>query len=371
MKVLQVIDSGGLYGAERVVLSLMGALRDNGIESALASIGEPGVSEKALETEARREGHRVERHIMKAGPDRGGARALVGWAREQGFDILHTHGYKANTLVAGMSRRRRGLPAVATLHGWTSTRFFSRQRAYEMAERLALHRAERVVAVSQAMVDRWRLKRRYGCRLSVITNGIEVPKAHSSTCPEWLEQFKAGRPAIFAAGRLSREKGFDVLIDALAILRQQGLDVCLLIAGEGPERAALEERVKTHGIESAVLMPGYIENAGHLVSCFDIVAIPSRTEGLPIVLLEALFSGVPVAATAVGEIPAVMRRCNAGTCVAPGDATGLASTLGFHVHAESGSFDASSVASIASELYSTSAMADAYRTVYSRELTVA
>ena len=371
MKVLQVIDSGGLYGAERVVLALIQSLRDSGVETALASIGEPGCSEKALETEARRQGHRVERHTMKAGPDRRGARALVTWAREQGFDILHTHGYKANTLVAGMSRGKRGLPVVATLHGWTSTGRFSRQGVYETAERLALHRAERVVAVSHAMVDRWGLKRRYRGRLSVIANGIAVPKAYPSTCPEWLEQFKAGRPAIFAAGRLSREKGFDVLIEAVGILRKKALDVCLLVAGEGPERAALEEQVRTLGIESAVLMPGYIENAGRLVSSFDVVAIPSRTEGLPIVLLEALLSGVPVAATAVGEIPAVMKRCNAGSCIAAGDAGGLASTLGFHVHAESGSFDSASVVSIASALYSTSAMVDAYKAVYSRELTVA
>jgi glycosyltransferase involved in cell wall biosynthesis len=370
MKVLQVIDSGGLYGAERVVLALMDALRDSGVETALASIGEPGSSDKALETEARRQGHRVERHAMKAGPDRRGARALVTWAREQGFDILHTHGYKANTLVAGMSRSQRGLPVVATLHGWTSTRRFSRQRAYETVERLALHRAERVVAVSHAMVDRWGLKRRYQGRLSVIANGIAVPKAHSSPFPEWLEQFKAGRPAIFAAGRLSREKGFDVLIEAVGILRRKAIDVCLVVAGEGPERAALEEQVRTLGLESAVLMPGYIENAGRLVSSFDIVAIPSRTEGLPIVLLEALLSGVPVAATAVGEIPAVMDRCNAGSCVAAGDAKGMASILDFHVRRDPGSFDAAAVAAAASSAYSIDAMVDAYKSVYSRELTV-
>jgi glycosyltransferase involved in cell wall biosynthesis len=147
--------------------------------------------------------------------------------------------------------------------------------------------------------------------------------------------------------------------------------VCLLIAGEGPERAALEEQVKALGMESAVLMPGYVENAGRLVSRFDIVAIPSRTEGLPIVLLEALLSGVPVAATAVGEIPAVMTRCSAGPCVAAGDARGMASILGVHARAESGAFDAVSVASIASAVYSISAMVEAYKSVYSGELTVA
>jgi glycosyltransferase involved in cell wall biosynthesis len=368
MRVLHVIDSGGLYGAERVVLALMGALREDGIECALASIAEENLPEKALEAEARALGFAVRRHTMGAGPDFRRARELVEWAKDEGFDLLHTHGYKANTLVAGMRRKQRRLRAVATLHGWTATRYFSRMRAYETAERFMLRNADRVVAVSEALVERWALRRRYGDRLRVIHNGIPVDSGHmADECaplPREIAEFIHGRKAIFAAGRLSPEKGFDVLIEALPILKSKGLDVRLVLVGEGKQRARLAEQARALEVGDAVMMPGYHENAGRLMRYFDAIAIPSRSEGLPIVLLEALMAKVPIVATAVGEMPAVLRRCGARPAIDVGHATALTNELERVLNGVYDSAALEQISNRATELYSAQAMGARYRDLY-------
>lgn len=364
MKTLQIIDSGGLYGAERVVLTLVRSLENLEVESTLVSITEPDEPEKAIESEARRLGLSVRRWTLGRGTDLSGARLLAAWARENGVDVLHTHGYKANILIAGMSRKRRKLPVLATLHGFTSMRMLSRMRAYEIAERAALKRADHVAAVSQSLVDRWDLERRYAGRLSIVHNGLPVDESEPSTPPDAVSDFIDGRRCVLAAGRLSPEKGFDVLLDALGSLRHAGFDVRLVLAGEGGGRAELEEQARTLGIEDAVLLPGYVDAVGKIAHVFDAVAIPSRSEGLPVILLEALFAGVPVIATDVGEMPAVLRDCGGGTCIAPEDAPALARRLEEALFSRRESWNGGIVSEKARGLYSATKMAVNYRSLY-------
>lgn len=370
MRVLHVIDSGGFYGAEQVLLYLIEGLRAMNVECSLASIAEPGSETKPLEKEARSRNIDVSRVTMSRGPDYRAARRLVESARNDGFDVLHTHGYKANIMIAGLPRGTRKMPVIATLHGWTGTRLLSRIGAYEALERLVLRRAESVVAVSNRMVEQWRLDSRYGDRLRVIHNGIPAasPGRGGAPCPARVKDFVDDRKSIFAAGRLSPEKGFDVLIDALALVRSKGVDVCLVLAGEGREKEGLLGRVRDLGIESAVLMPGYVKNVRNLMAYFDVVAIPSRTEGLPIVLLEALMNGIPVAATAVGEMPIVMQNCDAGACVEPHDADSLANRLLSLLQGEDLARNPGAFAVEACRSYSAERMAAAYFELYHEQL---
>jgi glycosyltransferase involved in cell wall biosynthesis len=370
MKVLQVIDSGGLYGAERVLLTLMKGLGEYGTETELASIGLPGEPEKPLEVEARRLGLETRRVTMKTGADLSAARRLAQGAAAEGFHLIHTHGYKANILLGGLRRKTRRLPVVATLHGWTSTDGLSKMGLYERLERLALRHAERVVAVSEVMVERWELDQRYGAHLRVIPNGIESPEAETTSAevPEDIRRFVGSRRSVIAAGRLSQEKGFDVLVDALALMREAGLDVCLVIAGEGEERQALAGRAQDRGVLEAVMMPGFFPGVRSLLAEFDALAIPSRTEGLPVVLLEALMRGVSVVATRVGGIPAVLERCGAGACVAPDDPRALADELTKVLESPRDPAASRGVAERAGRAYSAQAMNEAYIRLYAEAL---
>lgn len=366
VKVLQVIDSGGLYGAERVLLTLMDALRPRGVDCELASIGLPGEPEKPLETEAASMGLPTRRISMKVGVDRSAARHLIDVAATDHFDLLHTHGYKANILVGGVPRSRRSLPVVATLHGWTAGRTLGKMRLYETAERFALRRADRVVAVSQKMVDVWSLARRYRGRLEVIPNGIAVPESddESGKLPPEVERFVQAGPTIAAVGRLSREKGFDVLLDALARVRSNGVPARLVIAGEGDERSALEQQARHLGLTDSIMLPGYIQSMGQRLNQFAFLCMPSRTEGLPIVMLEALLSGIPVVATSVGEVPAVLEHCQGGRAVPPDDAESLAAAISEALLRPADDPSRARATAAARERYSAGSMAAAYLKAY-------
>ncbi|MFC0465292.1 glycosyltransferase [Kineococcus gynurae] len=108
---------------------------------------------------------------------------------------------------------------------------------------------------------------------------------------------RGSRPRIVAVGRLARQKGFDVLLDAFARARGAGLDAELVVVGEGEEREALEAQAAELGVADRVHLPGHVPDAQTIIAGADLFVLSSRYEGLGLVLLEALAHGVPVIAT--------------------------------------------------------------------------
>jgi glycosyltransferase involved in cell wall biosynthesis len=321
MKIFHVIDSGGLYGAEVMLLYLMEEQCRMGLEPILASIGDPCCGEKPLEAEARRRGLRVEPFRMRPGPNIAGAFHVLRFARHEEVDLLHSHGYKGNILFGLMPKSIRRIPMVATLHGWTSAGRMNRMWLYEWLDRLSLCFIDRVVIVNGAMRDRVKLK-----RIHVVDNGIPVYESDISgrtedekhqVDPE-IKAFCHGGFTIGAIGRLSKEKGFGILLDALKEVADKYPEVRLLILGEGSERVALKAKTTRLGLEDRVLMPGYVANARDYLHLFGVFAMPSLTEGLPIVLLEAMQAGVPIVASRVGGMPDVLAHGRAGLLIEPG-----------------------------------------------------
>jgi glycosyltransferase involved in cell wall biosynthesis len=232
-------------------------------------------------------------------------------------DVVHTHGYRAD-LLAGSLGRRAGLPTVTTLHGFTGGDW--KLRLYEKLQLRALKRFDGVVAVSAEMA-RELSSRVDGTRLHIIPNafaasGRPLDRAAARRVlgiPN--DQFRLGW-----VGRLSHEKGPDIMVQALA---RAASDAHLSFIGDGPERARVEQLANELGVSSRITFHGVRQDAASLLSAFDAVVLSSRTEGTPIVLLEALASGTPVIATAVGGIPAVVQADHA-LVVPPLDPAALA-----------------------------------------------
>lgn len=322
MKILHIIDSGGLYGAEVMLLNLMGEQLALGHEPVLASIGDPGIPEKPLEAECKRRGFRSGVFRMRPGPNLIGALEVLRFARDEQVDILHTHGYKGNILFGFLPRFVRRFPMVATLHGWTWSGGMNRMRVYEWLDSLSLSRVDRVVTVSSAMQNHPRLKNRRNLALEVVPNGIPldsdaVAKDATDLNPEIIAFCQSGF-TIGAIGRLSPEKAFEALLEVVASLAALGTVVRLVILGEGGLRSSHEAAIKRLGIEKNVLMPGYVSDAKRYLSFFNLFAMPSLTEGLPMVLLEAMQAGVPIIATRVGGIPDVLQEGKCGLLINPG-----------------------------------------------------
>ncbi|MCC5794579.1 MAG: glycosyltransferase, partial [Chromatiales bacterium] len=204
MRVLHLIDSGGLYGAERMLLMLCQGLIDKGVSSSILSCGAPDDPEKPIEAEARRQSIPVKPWRMRPGLNLAGMREIWRYIQEQRVDLVHSHGYKFNILLALTRQTSRRIPAVATIHGYLNGKFPGRQWLYETLDRQCRRRLDRVVFVA-------RQPRALARRECVIHNCIATgtgPAIHAGP---------AHRLAII--GRLSTEKGHDRALSALAMLR--------------------------------------------------------------------------------------------------------------------------------------------------------
>lgn len=130
-------------------------------------------------------------------------------------------------------------------------------------------------------------------------------------------------PVIGTVGRLHRQKGFDILLRALAALPGANL----VIVGDGPDRLELEALAAELGVAPRVRFEGWSDRPRDHLTAFDIFALPSRFEGFPLAILEAMLAGLPVVATRVGSVAEAVADGETGTLVAPEDVTGLTEAL--------------------------------------------
>lgn len=282
----------------------------------ILSAGEPQIGDKPIEIEARRLKIPVTPWRMKPGFNLKGSAEIITWARAEGFQLLHSHGYKFNVLMGLWPERTRKLPLVATLHGYVKGQRFTKSWLYESVDRMVLARMRQVVLVSEAMRQQVPKRIAHSDRTSVVANGLStqsVRELANQPISEAIETFIAGRDRfILGVGRLSAEKGFDRLIAAFSVLRKQHPRLGLVIVGEGKQRAALEEQATALGVSEGVLLPGFVQPVPPLMKRTLVLCMPSLTEGLPITLLEAMTLEVPVVACDVGEIANVLGQGKGG-----------------------------------------------------------
>ncbi len=248
--------------------------------------------------------------------------------REIRADVLLCHGYKAD-LLGRRAARRAGVPVAAVSRGWTAESF--RVRLYERIDRFCLCWMDRVVGVSEAQAQK---VRRAGVRedkIRVIYNAVDPdrfaePDARYRT--KLMKYFRTPKSRIIgAAGRISPEKGFGVLVEAAERVVSADPSAGFILFGEGAGRAALLEQIKAAGLAGSFVVVGFRNDLDRFIPFFDVLALPSFTEGLPNVVLEACAANVPVVATTVGGTPEVIENDVNGLLVAPGDAEALANRL--------------------------------------------
>lgn len=168
-------------------------------------------------------------------------------------------------------------------------------------------------------------------RVQVIVNGVDAERFAPAPRNEVLRYALGAEPGDVLVGcvaRLDPVKDHDTLLRAFALLRESQLDarVRLVLVGEGEERCRIEALARSLGIDSRITLLGDRADIDRLMPQFDILALASRTEGLPMVLLEAMACGIPCVATSVGGIPGLFAG-GAGELVSPGDTQELAEKL--------------------------------------------
>jgi glycosyltransferase involved in cell wall biosynthesis len=259
--------------------------------------------------------------------DRSVVRRLLDVCREYNVAVWHGHDYKSN-LIGVWLKRHWPMQLVTTLHGWVKHTW--KTPLYYALDRFSLRWYERVICVSE---DLYEAALRSGLpreRCVLIHNAIATDefqrRADTSEAKHRLG-FRLDRPLVGAVGRLSAEKGFDVLLEALARLVRLGRQVDLAIIGEGDEMPALRRLVLERGLLDHVHLLGYRSDIIALYEAFDAFALSSYREGLPNVLLEAMAMEVPVVATSIAGVPALLSQGRDGLLVPPGDPAALAAEL--------------------------------------------
>jgi glycosyltransferase involved in cell wall biosynthesis len=249
--------------------------------------------------------------------------------RGRSFDIAHSFLYRAN-IFGRLAGPRCGIPKIVN-----SVRVTAEEESPLMRflDRRTIHRADRVCVLSRALSAD--LRERTGLpadRIAVIPNGIDTAAADRALAAAG-EAARAGLGlshadlVVASIGRLHRQKGFDVLLEAfrpLALAHPRGR---LIIAGEGPERAALEEKAAALGIAGRVLFTGAVSSPWNVLAAADIFVLPSRYEGMPNALLEAMAAALPVVATGVGAVPEMIEDGRQGFVVPPQDPQAIAAAL--------------------------------------------
>ena len=259
------------------------------------------------------------------------ARAVA--ALGQRIEVVHAHQLLSPASAALAAGALTGPPFVVTAHASGTVgdvASLARQGPLGRARLLALRQlAGAFVAVSGPIRDELEAAGIPPARVRTIPNGVDTRRFAPVDPAErrWLRRTLGlpPVPAVVYSGRLSPEKGVDVLVDGWAVARRRGVLGTLCLVGDGPERAALERRARDHGILGTVRFAGSAPDVTPWLRAADAFALPSRTEGLSVALLEAMATGLPVVATDVGGTREAAG--GAGVLVPAADPVALAQAL--------------------------------------------
>jgi len=169
-----------------------------------------------------------------------------------------------------------------------------------------------------------------GEKLITVTNGVDIPERISE---QLRTKVRAGftltpeTPVVLGAGRLTYQKNFSVLVDAAKIVKEKVPDVKFIVGGEGELRADLEAQITRLNLENTVFLPGNIMNLPEMMQSADLFALPSKYEGLPLVLLEAMASGLPAVGSSIKGTIDVIENGKNGLLTELDDIDGLADAI--------------------------------------------
>lgn len=241
-------------------------------------------------------------------------------------DLVHAHSSKAGAVARIARPAFARVPLVYTPHGYAFAGYFERaaeRRAYRGAERLLAPLATVTLCVCEA--ER-RLAESVGVRRArVVHNGVREPDPAPPAAA--VAALGEDGPVVGALTLLRPGKGIETLVDAVPRLLESVPAARVAVAGEGPDRAALEERARSRGVEHAVHLIGATDGAMPLLAGSDVFVSASWAESFPLNVLEAMAAGVPTVATDVGGTGEAIEDGRSGVLVPPRDSLALADAL--------------------------------------------
>lgn len=322
MKVLHLHRIGGIGGSERHLLELLPALRARGVDARFLGLDDAEAAPDSFYAALAMRDVPFERLPCPRDLDPRLARRVRAAVRASAADVVHTHLVHADLYgLAAVAGRRTTL--VSTKHN--DDRF--RAGRLRHVERLATRRASLVVCITEALA---RFNREVvglpPGKIRVIHYGLDAPPAAWGPLggPELPEDV----PVLVAVSRLVRQKGLDVMIEALALIRERHPETRLVVLGEGPLRAELDALARARGVEDSVSLAGRVGDVAWWLRRADVFVHAARWEGFGLALLEAMLCAKAIVASNVSSLPEIVVDGETGCLVAPDDPVALAAAVG-------------------------------------------
>ncbi len=324
IRVLHLIESAGIYGAESVIINLsremLADARYEPVVGCIVQSEDEAVDLADLAVSLGMEAHRflianawVWLHLPR----------VTRQIRNLSIDVIHCHGYKPAVFAYFMGKIS-GVAVMATCHLW----FVDDDAPWKMRLMIRIEKSlyrhfPAVVAVSERIREILLQAGVPRARAHIVRNGIVLDDYETSNRSSRQDE----ATCVLNIARLTRQKAQRDLVSAARILKDRAGGVQVLIAGEGELREELQKQIDDEGMHGTVKLVGFRSDVQDLLSQADIFALPSLDEGMPISLLEAVASRVPVIVTPVGDIPKLIEDEDTGIVVATNDPEGLANAI--------------------------------------------
>lgn len=368
MKVLHLLSSTGYHGAENMVAQLVKALAVHGVSNAVGVFyGQDNSNMEILDVV---HGYTVDNIIFPCRKrlDSSAILALRRYILKNDIDIVHSHKYKTNlySLVAVLGTHCK---LISTCHNWLGNSL--KMKFYAALDKQVLRAFDVAVGVSTT-VETELIKYLPRNKVRKIENGVDLGKFSNldHTKNETKQELGlTGRTVVGYVGRLSEGKGIQFLIKALVDLIQQKPNVSCLIVGDGEYSLQLKALAWSLGLSDKVLFTGRRNDVPRLYSAMDIFVLPSLEEAFPMVILEAMATGVPVVATGVGDIPRIIEDGRTGLIVKSRSSEALSQALTFVIENQNQAYKmARDARKIVRQNFTAEVMAKRYCIVYEEAL---
>lgn len=324
LKVLHIIGGGEFGGAERHILNLFGALDPKTVEITVCCLFDKPFAQIASSA-----GIRSLAFPMRHKGDFGVIGKLAALILNNGFELVHTHGVRANLLGRLAARQAGKKKVITTVHSLLEKDYpgFFYRLANSMTERLTRSLTDHFIAVSGGLKEQLVSQGVPEEKITVIYNGIVAeefnpgPKAGSIHEEFGLD---AAASLVGIVARLHPVKGHRFFLEAAREVLQQRPDVHFLVIGDGPLRPSLEEMAAQLGIAGRVIFTGFVEDIPAVMNELQLLVISSLWEGFGLTAVEAMALDVPVISTEAGGLPEVILHGETGLLVPPANSTALA-----------------------------------------------
>ena len=319
-RVAQLIETDGPGGAEQIVVMLARSLQKAGASPVVFL---PPGREGFITKQLAESGIEVDHFHLERPLSPRCARMLAEAFERHHITVAHSHEFSM-AVYGAWAAHRAGIPHVITMHG---SRYYAQRIRRRLALRAAILASAHTVAVSNGLARALRRDLWVGrANLEMIPNGVPYTPPARVTLREELGLAARDR-LLVSVGNLYPVKGHCHAIEAVALLADRHPGLHLAIGGRGHLHEDLIAHAQQLGVSDRIHLLGLRADVPALLAAADVFVMPSLSEGLPLALLEAMFSGRPIVATNVGEVPAVLGHGEAGAIVPPGDSSALAAAI--------------------------------------------